>query len=103
MSRKRTSRRVFLKLLAAGTAAALAAPASSLAATRKRSPRAGAAKPAPARTAAGGHVALPAEIDKQRKSTAASLKVLRDYSLPAGSPQAFSFRPLKARRGRRSS
>jgi hypothetical protein len=102
MSRKRTSRRVFLKLLAAGTAAALASPASSLAATRRRSTRAGAPTPAPAR-AAGGHVALPAEIEKQRKTTAASLKVLRDYALPAGSPQAFSFRPLKARRGRRSS
>ncbi len=103
MSRnKRTSRRVFLKLLAAGTAAALASPASSLAATRKGRTGPRAAQPAP-RTAGGPHVALPAEIEKQKKSTASSLKVIRDYALPPGSPQAFSFRPLKARRGRRSS
>jgi hypothetical protein len=43
---------------------------------------------------------VPAEIEKQKKSTADALKVIRNYVLPAGSPMAFSFKPLKAARGR---
>jgi hypothetical protein len=43
-----------------------------------------------------------AEIDKQKKFTAGALKTIRAYQLPAGSPMAFAFRPLRpARRGGR--
>lgn len=123
MTRTRKSRREFMRLLAAGTAAALAAPAATLAAAAKSSTKppakAAPAKSAPAsakgtaadsarlaraRTeAAGGHAADPAEIEKQKKYTADTLKTLREFSLPPGSPMAFSFRPLKARRARRTS
>ena len=88
------SRRRFLSLIAAGSAAAAIAPAEQVLA---------------ATAAAGKPVTLPApippspkvraEIEKQKKSTAAQLKVIRDYVLPAGSPMAFEFRPL--RRGRK--
>jgi hypothetical protein len=42
-----------------------------------------------------------AEIKKQKEQTAKSLKTLRDYPLPAGSPVAFVFTPLKAGRDRK--
>lgn len=124
MSRTKRSRREFMRLLAAGTAAALAVPSATLAAAAKSSakPAPAAAKPAHAakpatkaaasdtarlsraRTeAAGGHAADPAEIEKQKKYTADTLKTLREFSLPPGSAMAFSFQPLKARRGRRAS
>jgi hypothetical protein len=35
----------------------------------------------------------------QEKSLAAQRKTLRKYELPPGSPMAFVFKPLRARRG----
>ncbi len=95
------SRRQILKLLAAGSAAALAAPAAVLAETvhKRRAPR---PAPAPATHAATppASPALRAEIAKQKRDLLTALKTLRDYKLPAGSPLAFTFRPLRgARRG----
>lgn len=63
------SRRQFLELLAAGSAAAIVAPA-----------------------------ALQAEVAKQKRDLTAALKTLRDYKLPDGSPAAFVFKPLRAAR-----
>lgn len=94
------SRRQILKLLAAGSAAALAAPAAVLAETaaRRRAPH-------PVAPASGMQFAMPpaspalrAEIAKQKRDLLAALKTLRDYKLPAGSPLAFTFRPLRAAR-----
>jgi hypothetical protein len=39
-----------------------------------------------------------AEIERQKKSTRDALKTIRDYPLPAGSPMAFTFRPMRAAR-----
>jgi hypothetical protein len=85
--------------MAAGTAAALAAPASALAASRPARGRSGGSKGAastkpPAAGRPGARVALPAEIEKQKKGTLDSVKTLRNFPLPAGSPQALLFRPL---------
>ena len=38
------------------------------------------------------------EIDRQKKSTADALKTIRKYELPAGSPLAFTFKPLRPAR-----
>jgi anaerobic selenocysteine-containing dehydrogenase len=101
------SRREFLKTVAASSALALAGGASSAvaatavkAAARGARATSGATKGAAANHA--GHVADPAEIAKQKKYTADALKVIRDYSLPAGSPMAFAFKPVKAARGRKA-
>src|SRR6185503_1090666 len=81
------SRRRFMSLIAAGSALALAAPARGLAAPAKK----------PATAPAAPSRAIAAEIEKQKKNTAATLKIIRDYKLPPGSPMAFEFRPLRRR------
>jgi hypothetical protein len=101
-----------MRLLAAGSAAALAAPVAVLAAeTAKKaqgSESAAAKASAPvarqrrARTGeAAARPALPEEIEKQKKYLADSLKRIRDYSLPPGSAPSFAFRPLAVKRGKR--
>ena len=82
------SRRRFLSLVAAGSAAALLAPARRLAAATVQTARPPAAEPTPA---------MRAEIEKQKKSVAYALKEVRDYPLRAGSDMAFEFRPLRVR------
>jgi anaerobic selenocysteine-containing dehydrogenase len=101
------SRREFLKTVAASSALALAGGASGAvaatavkAAARGARATKGAVKGASANHA--GHAADPAEIAKQKKFTADALKVIRDYPLPAGSPMAFTFKPMKAARGRKA-
>lgn len=98
------SRREFMRLMAAGASAMLAAPAAAAVKTAvKKAPAANAGRMRRARTeTAGGHPMLPAELEKQKKSTADSLKTLRNYSLPPGAMPAYVFRPLaqKSRRGR---
>jgi hypothetical protein len=79
-------RRRFVKLLAAGAAAILSQPVEkTLAAPARR-----------ARTSsAPGHPLPPAiekEITAQKKSVADTLRVVRAYRLPAGSPPASVFR-----------
>jgi len=89
------SRREFLKLVAAGSAAALvsAAPAASAIAAEKPAPREG----KHARSAA-----LRKEIGDQEQYLARALKVIREYSLPPGSDMAFVFKPMKASSARRA-
>lgn len=80
---RRITRRRFITLLAAGSAAALTAPAAPTPPATKR--------PAP------GPKVL-AEIEKQKKFSADALKVIRAYPLPPGSEMAFAFRPLRPKR-----
>jgi hypothetical protein len=94
---KRVSRRRFLELIAAGSAAVVTgagAPASGQAAARpkrKVRPAAATGEPRP-RTAV-----VQAEIEKQKGYLAAALKKIREHPLPPGSEPAFGFAPLKAR------
>ena len=104
------SRRKFVSLLAAGSAAALARPADAVAAvpTRSRSKSAAgpAAKPAgpppgPA-PRVGPASAEQKEFDRQRANTLAALKAIREYVLPPGGDLPVVFRPLPSpRRGPR--
>jgi hypothetical protein len=99
------TRRKFLRLLAAGSAAAVIAPATTLAATRRRTspkpllaphpvapPR---VEPAPSKPDA-----MAAEVTKLKGYVAETLKSVRGYSLPPGAEQAFVFEPMPARRRR---
>ncbi len=82
-------RRRFVKLLAASAAAILAQPVEKTLAAPAA--RAGA-------SAAPAHDAPPAlrkEIAAQKKSVADTLRVIRSYRLPAGSPPASVFRALR--------
>jgi hypothetical protein len=94
----KSSRRSFLRLLAAGSAATAATPAAALA--RAATPKRKRAKPAAgARPAA---LAVPPElaeeIRKQKALVEQALKAVRDYPLPPGSEPAFVFAPLRPRK-----
>lgn len=92
---RRMDRRRFVQLVAATGAAVIAAPLTKLAAA-----------PASATARAKGHDARAAtaatskEIRNQERSMADALKVIRGHELPPGSPMAFAFAPIKARRRR---
>ena len=96
------SRRRFLGLLAAGSAAAAATPAAALAGAV--APKARSAKPVPPARPAGPRdgaavpPALAEEIRKQQAAVEEALRALRDYPLPPGSEPAFGFAPLAPRR-----
>jgi len=87
------SRRQMLKLLAAGSAATLAAPGAALAA-RRRATRPGAA-PQAAHAKAQASDAIRAEVERQKKDLAKQLATIRGHALPPGSEMAFVFRPLR--------
>ena len=90
LSRKMKRRR-FVTLAAMSGAALLTSPLSGAAAAVTRAP-------APA----GHRAASPAirkEIANQEKSLGDQLKTIRGYALPPGSPMAFAFKPVRARRG----
>ncbi len=89
-------RRRFVTLVAMGGAALVAAPLSGVAETATRP-----AAPEASRRRAPSQ-AVRREIATQEKSLSGQLKVIRDYELPPGSPMAFVFKPLRARRGTRS-
>ena len=90
------SRRDFVRLAAAGSAAIFAAPAAALAAeATKRKKPAGASASAPS-------PALATEIKRQKDQLAQTLKTLRDYPLPPGSNPAFVLKPMKPARSRKS-
>lgn len=96
------SRRRFMQLIAAGSAAALASPIAALAAEKAPVRRPAAAKPAPRTSAPAPRPGVTAkELEKQKKYVADTLKVIRDFVLPPGSDQAFVFRPMRAGRARR--
>jgi hypothetical protein len=94
MKTPRSSRRKFLKLVAGGSAAALAAPALALAAEAKKKP---AGSPAPA-GAPKRTPEIARGIEEQKGYQAQTLKALRGYELPTNAEQAFTFAPLKAAR-----
>ena len=86
-------RRRFVKLMAASAAAILAQPIQeSLAAPAKRAAGATAAHALPP--------ALRKEIANQKKSVADTLRAIRAYELPPGSPPAFVFRAERRRTAR---
>ena len=97
----KSSRRRFLKLMAAGSAALMSAPAAGMAraATKPKTKpaSAGGAKSSEAAKSQPIPAAVRAEIEKQKGFTAQALKAVRDYPLPPGSPMAFVFKPMKAR------
>jgi len=80
------SRREFVAVVAAGSAAVLSQPAGVLAETEKARP-----KPAPS---AGPKMmaAQQKEFDRQRKSTLGTLKTIRDHAMPPGTEMASVFR-----------
>jgi hypothetical protein len=96
------SRRGFIGLIAAGSAAAAAIPAAALAhavASKKKPAKpAPGAKPADQREGADVPPAVAEEIRKQKAALEQSLKVIRDYPLPTGSEPAFVFAPLRPRK-----
>lgn len=81
-----------MTLLAAGSATALVAPARVI--------EAAVAPPAKPAAAPAPPAKLRAEIERQKKSTAETLKVIRDHKLAPGSVMAFEFRPLGRKRGK---
>lgn len=93
------SRREFVAVVAAGSAAVLSRPADALA--DSASPAANARpKPAPA---AGPKMtaAQQKEYDRQHKSTLETLKTIRDHAMPAGTEMASVFHARRAaRKGR---
>ena len=92
------SRRDFLKLVAAGSAAAsLGRPGRALAANAAKSDAAGAKHGGASAHARSRSAAVEAELSKQKKSTADSLKTIRDRELSPGAPLAYVFKPLKKR------
>ena len=99
------SRRRFLRLIAAGSAAAAATPAAALA--RAVTPKQRPAKPAPGtpgarpagpRDGAGVPPAVAGEIRTLKALVEQALQAVRDTPLPPGSEPAFAFAPLRARK-----
>jgi hypothetical protein len=85
-------RRRFVTLVAMSGAALLTSPLSrAAAAVTRATATAGTGRRAPS-------PAIRKEIANQEKSLADQLKVIRGYTLPPGSPMAFAFKPLRARR-----
>ncbi len=86
------SRRRFVALMAAGSAALIA-------------PGAGAVATAPAkRRAAGAATLAPVdrkELLRQQAATQATLQVIRGHAMPPGTEMASVFAPIKTRRGNR--
>ncbi len=88
---KRATRRSFLKLVAAGSAAIMTGAVVPLARAAAAPAKRGRASVPPA---------VKAEIANQKAYLTRTLKVIREYDLPSGSDPAFVFRPLRARRRR---
>jgi hypothetical protein len=86
-------RRRFVTLMALGSAALVTAPLSRAAAAAARARKAEASPRVPSS-------AIRKEIATQEKGLKDQLKTIRDFELPPGSPMAFVFEPLRARRRR---
>ena len=78
-----------MKLMAATAAAAVARPMDAVAAP---APAPAKKKPEPP---SGPPPPIRAEIETQKKALAETLKVIRSFPLPPGSPPAHDFRALK--------
>jgi hypothetical protein len=95
------TRRGFVTLVAAGSAALLARPglAEEVAPARKKGTSAPAtAKPAPPEPPAPPPSAAEKEFERQRAGTLSTLKTLREYPLPPGGDLPVVFRPQRARK-----
>jgi len=91
------TRRGFVTLVAAGSAALLARPglAEEVAPARKKGASAPAAKPVPPPPPPS---AAEKEFERQRAGTLSTLKTLREYPLPPGGDLPVVFRPQRARK-----
>jgi hypothetical protein len=93
------SRRHFVTIVAAGSAALLAQPALAIhGGSRRRKKAAPAPKP---QAPATGAAATQKEFERQRAGTLATLKTLREYPLPPGGDLPVVFRPQRSRRRER--
>jgi len=88
-------RRRFVQIVSAAAAAVITAPWSRLAAAAQRH-----SGPPPKGERPSATAAMRKEIRNQERTLGAALRVIRDYELPPGSPMAFVFTPLRARRRR---
>jgi hypothetical protein len=94
------SRRGFVTMVAAGSAALLARPglAAESATSRRKGASAPTAKPLPPATPPSE---AQKEFDRQRAGTLTTLKMLREHVLPPGGDLPVVFRPQRSRkRGR---
>jgi hypothetical protein len=84
------TRRRFVGILAAGSAAIVATGAAAPATGRRKRPAA----------AAGAELAPldRKELERQRASTISTLEVIRKHSMPPGTELASVFKPLRSRR-----
>jgi hypothetical protein len=91
------TRRGFVTLVAAGSAALLARPglAEEAAPARKKGASAPAAKPV---SPPPPPSAAEKEFERQRTGTLSTLKTLREYPLPPGGDLPVVFRPQRARK-----
>jgi hypothetical protein len=88
------TRRRFVGMLAAGSAALVAGGAVAAVPAKRKRPAAAAAEPA----------LSPAdrkELERQRAATLTTLEVIRKHRMPPGTELASVFRPLKSRRAGR--
>jgi len=96
-----TSRRRFLTLVTAGSAALLAGAAPVRAQTKTRPRATGKTANRPRAAGKGAAVrprAVEAEIASQKAYVTRALRAVRGYALPAGSEMGFAFRPLAPRK-----
>ncbi len=92
------SRRRFVTLMAAGSAALLATPALTAADdTRRKGTSTPSAKPAPPAPVPAEASKSAKELARQRAGTLTTLKVVRDYPLPPGGDLPVVFRPQRPR------
>lgn len=94
---KKLSRRRFVAVMAAGSAALLARPVAVAAATAPAKPR-----PAPGTAPRAAAPAMTAaqrkEYDRQKKSIVDAVEVLRTHAMPAGTEMASVFRARRPAR-----
>ena len=91
------TRRRFVAMVAAGSAALVASPLAAATAAPAAAP---AVRPAPRRSGAAAAMTEPdrKEFDRQRKATLDTIAVLRKHAMAPGTEMASSFRPLKSTR-----
>ena len=94
-SSRALTRRGFVTMVAAGSAALLARPGLAEEAARRKGASAPAGKPLPPTPAPS---AAQKEFDRQRAGTLATLKTLREHPLPPGGDLPVVFRPERARK-----
>ena len=91
------TRRQFVTLVAAGSAALATSPLAAAAVAATAAPP---ARPTPRKSAAAAAMTEPdrKEFDRQRKATLDTVAVLRKHTMAPGTEMASIFRPLKSAR-----